>query len=224
MLYYPIFVNISHASCLIVGAGEVGRRKLATLLQAGPLRVVLLDTNPPDPLCAPYLKDSRVQFVQGSFSPSHLTGHSLVFAATCNREVNAFIAKACQDRGLWCNCTDAPQEGSFIVPATASCGNVSVSLSTGGESPALARKLRCELEVWLEPRARLSTLMGRLRPILLALNLNTADNSRIFRSLVNSDLQTFLSRRDREQCEACLRELLPVELHPHIVECVYDLV
>lgn len=224
MLYYPIFVNVSHLSCLIVGAGEVGRRKLATLLEAGPLRVVLLDSKPPDPLCAPLLEDKRVQYVQASFSPSHLTGHSMVFAATDKREVNAYIASACKEKGLWCNCTDAPFEGTFIVPATAHSGSLSISLSTGGQSPALARKLRQELEEWLEPRARLSILMGRLRPLVLALGLNTADNTRIFRALVMSDLQTFITQRDMAQCEACLKELIPAELHPHIVECIYDLV
>lgn len=202
----------------------MGQRKLTTLLQAGPLRVVLLDTSPPDAGCRAFLQDSRVQFVQASFTPAHLTGHNLVFAATSDRGVNAFIAQSCHERGLWCNCIDAPREGNFIVPATANRGNLSISLSTGGESPALARKLRAELEEWLEPRARLSTLMGRLRPLVLALNLDTAENSRIFRAVVMSDIQSFLTQKDRAKCEACLRELLPDQLHPHIVECVYDLV
>lgn len=222
MPYYPIFLDISHASCLIVGAGEVGRRKLATLLLAEPQRVVVMDTAPLP--CAQLLHDARVHFVQQAFSPACLAGHSLVFASTAKRSVNAAIAAACQQQGIWCNCADAPTEGTFIVPATASHGSLTASLSTGGASPALARKLRQELEEWLAPRSSLATLLGRLRPFVLSLGLNTEQNTRIFRELTASDLQTALANKDAVQCETHLRALLPAALHPHIVEFLYDLI
>lgn len=224
MPYYPLFLDLHRASCLIVGAGGVGLRKLATLLQAQPQRVVVLDNAPPSPDCLPFLDDSRVSFVRQDFSPACLEGHQLIFAATGNRAVNAAVAAACQERGLWCNCADAPTEGSFIVPATASHGSLSAALSTGGASPALARKLRQELEEWLKPRSALATLMGRVRPFVLTLGLNTAHNTRIFRAMATSDLHQALADRDRQSCEKHLRALLPEALHPHIVEFLYDLV
>lgn len=222
MPYYPIFLDISHASCLIVGAGEVGQRKLATLLLAEPQRVVVMDTAPLP--CTQLLQNARVHFVQQAFSPVCLEGHSLVFAATANRSANAAIAAACQVQGIWCNCADAPTEGSFIVPATATHGSLTASLSTGGSSPALARKLRQELEEWLAPRSSLATLMGRIRPFVLSLGLNTEQNTRIFRELTASGLQTALADKDAAQCETHLRALLPAALHSHIVEFLYDLI
>lgn len=224
MSYYPIFIDLTHKSCLVVGAGAVGLRKLATLLQARPQRLVLMDTAPPSPECAALLADSAVHFVQQAFSPEHLTGHSLVFAATGSRSANAAIAAACQTHGIWCNCADAPTEGSFIVPATAAHGSLTAALSTGGASPALARCLRQELEEWLRPRSALASLMGRIRPFVLALGLNTEQNTRIFRALTTSDLQTALANNDAQQCEASLRVLLPATLHPHIVEFLHDLI
>lgn len=224
MSYYPIFIDLEQTSCLVVGAGEVGRRKLATLLQAHPQKVVLMDTSPPGPECAALLADPRVFFVQQAFSLACLEGHSLVFAATGRREVNAAIAAACQSRGIWCNCTDAPLEGSFIVPATATHGSLTAALSTGGASPALARRLRHELEDWLKPRSNLAALLGKVRPFVLALGLNTEQNTRIFRTLAQSELQTALANKDMQQCEASLQALLPAALHPHIVEFLDDLI
>lgn len=224
MPYYPLFLDLHQTSCLIVGAGGVGLRKLATLLQAQPQRVTVLDNAPPGPDCLPWLGDVRVIFVQQAFSPAYLQGHQLVFAATGDRAVNAAVAAACRERGLWCNCADAPAEGSFIVPATASHGNLSAALSTGGASPALARKLRQELEEWLKPRSALASLMGRVRPFVLTLGLNTAQNTRIFRAMAMSDLQQALADKDRQDCETQLQALLPAALHPHIVEFLYDLV
>lgn len=233
MPYYPIFLDISHATCLIVGAGAVGRRKLASLLLADAGHIVVLDTAPLASLIAQDvpagdaghgLADSRVRFVQQAFEPSCVVGHKLVFAATGNRAVNAAVAKACQEHGIWCNCTDAPADGSFIVPATARQGKLVAALSTGGASPALARTLRHELEDWLAPRAAFTTLMGRVRPLVLALDLNTEENTRIFRELTASDLQVALANKDRPLCESSLRAQLPAALHPNIVELLYDLI
>lgn len=224
MSYYPIFIDLTQKSCLVVGAGAVGLRKLATLMQAQPQKLVLMDTAPPSPECAALLEGSGVDFVQQAFCAEHLAGHSLVFAATGSRSVNATIAATCQAGGIWCNCADAPAEGSFIVPATAAHGSLTAALSTGGASPALARQLRQELEDWLKARSSLASLMGRIRPFVLALGLNTEQNTRIFRSLTTSDLQTALANNDVQQCEASLQVLLPAALHPHIVEFLHDLI
>ena len=74
----------------------------------------------------------------------------LGFAATSNRETNDAVARACTERGILCNCADAPKDSSFIVPALVEQGNIAIALSTGGASPALARKIREDLETWLE--------------------------------------------------------------------------
>ena len=55
------------------------------------------------------------------------------------------MARACAERGILCNCTDAPKDSSFIVPALVEQGNIAIALSTGGASPALARKIREDL-------------------------------------------------------------------------------
>lgn len=225
MHYYPLFLDLSRTHCLIVGAGDVGRRKLTTLLQSAPASVLVLDVAPPCAELAEALAaDSRVTFARRTFTPADVEGRGLVFAATGNRAANAAVAAACARRNVLCNCADAPREGNCIVPATARKGDLVAALSTGGGSPALARRLRLELESWLEPRAALATLLGRLRPHVLAMPGKTGQNAALFRTLAHSSLRDALDTGDRARCEALLRELLPDALHPHIPEFMHDLV
>ena len=91
-------------------------------------------------------------------------------------------------------------------------------------SPALARKIREDLEAWLGERyTGISELLMRLRPLVLALHHETRQNTTLFRSIVDSPLSEALQRRDRQTCESLLRELLPIELHPYIMELLHDL-
>lgn len=223
MRYYPLFLDLSSVHCLVVGAGEVGRRKLSALLQSEPASVLVLDTAPPSAAAAALFDNPRVIFEQRGFAPEDVEGRSLVFAATGDRAANAAVAQACTRRNILCNCADAPREGNCIVPATARRGTLMAALSTGGHSPALARRLRGELEDWLAPRAALTALLGRLRPHVLALPDKTGQNTVLFRSLTYSPLREALAGRDRARCEALLRELLPDALHPHIPELLHDL-
>ena len=228
MHYYPVFLNLSHASCLIVGAGSVGCRKIATLLKSQPRELRVVDALPPRPELIPLLADERVHFRQGTFAPTDLAGCMLAFAATSHRETNAAVVKACAERGIACNCADDPDAATFIVPAQTTRGDITIALSTGGGSPALARKLRLELDAWLESHqtafVALNKVLTRLRPLVLALRHETGQNTLLFRSIVDSPLSEALSRQDRDTCETVLRGVLPSELHLHITELLHDLV
>lgn len=224
MHYYPVFLELSGQICLVVGAGGVGCRKIATLLECPIRQIRVIDLAEPDANLQALLKDKRVSYMQRPFTPLDVDGCTLVFAATSNRETNDAVAKACSERGILCNCADAPKDSSFIVPALVEQGNISIALSTGGGSPALARRLRKDLEAWLGDRyTGISELLMRLRPLVLALHHETRQNTTLFRSLVDSPLSEALQRRDRRSCESLLEELLPIELHPHIMELLHDL-
>lgn len=221
---YPLFINLENSRCLVVGAGSVGRRKLAGLLPCQPAAILVVDTSPPDEELVQLLAQPFVRFEQRSFLPDDIAGCRLVFAATGSRLVNAFIAETCQENGVLCNVIDAPQTGTFIVPAHFSSGDMLVALSTGGQSPALARRIRMELEEWFGNRyTSFVILMGRIRPLVLALGNDTGQNTTLFRSLVMSALPDAFASKDYARSERLLRELLPVELHPHIVELLHGL-
>lgn len=223
MGYYPLNVRLTDKHCLVVGAGAVGRRKIASLLAADPAGLLVLDAAPPDAELTDLLRHPAASFAQRPFAASDLDGRFLVVAATADRAVNAAVALACRERGVLCNVVDAPDEGDFIVPAQAACGDLSVCISTGGHSPALARKIRQDLQGYLGLRyERLLALLGRLRPLLLGLGLPSAENTAVFRAVVDSPLAETLRAGDREGSLTVLRELVPPALHPALETVVEE--
>ena len=219
---YPVFLDLAAVKCLVVGVGAVGRRKIDSLLQAGAGRLLALD---PDPAAGQALPSSpALVFEAREFVPGDLIGCSLVFASSAKKSLNSTVAALCAERGIFCNCVDAPEQGSFIVPASARCGELTLALSSGGASPAYARRLRQELEVWLQDRAPLASLLGRLRPLVLALGHDTGQNTELFRLLAHSELDQALVRGDRELCLRLLEQVLPAGLHRHITELLDGLV
>lgn len=224
MRYYPVFIDLKDKICLVVGGGNVGCRKVRGLLSAEPAQIEVVDPNTPGRELQALLDFPVVYFEQRLFNPEDIQGKTLVFAATGNRSVNAAVAMACSAAGVLCNSADAPSEGTFLVPAVVQQGSVTAALSTGGGSPALARRIRQELAAWLDSRyTALSELLLRLRPLVLAMQRETGQNTVLFRKLVESPLAETLRERDRCQSEALLRTLLPQELHPHITELLHEL-
>ena len=220
--YYPLFLDLNQAKCLVVGAGRVGRRKMGSLLESGVRELVVLDPELPDSALLP--EHPALAFEARCFTPEDLAGCTLVFAASGSRETNAAVAAACAERGILCNCADAPLEGNCIVPATARAGEMTLALSTGGASPAYARFLREELEGWLHEKAPLATLLGRIRPRQLALEMDTMHNTALFRTLVRSELGAALAAGDLNHCRELLTAALPEDLHPWIAEFLDGLV
>ncbi|MDR0238629.1 MAG: bifunctional precorrin-2 dehydrogenase/sirohydrochlorin ferrochelatase [Deltaproteobacteria bacterium] len=220
--YYPLFLDLSRVRCLVVGVGAVGRRKIAALLEAGVRELVALDPESAEKALLP--EHPALVFEARGFMPDDLAGCSLVFAASGSREVNAAVAAACEKQGIFCNSADAPLEGACIVPATVRVGEMMLALSTGGASPAYARHLREELEVWLHDKAPLAALLGRIRPRLLALGKDTMHNTRLFRTLVQSGLGAALAAGDPARCTELLAVELPEELHPWMAEFLDGLV
>ncbi len=124
MHYYPVFLELSGQSCLVVGAGAVGRRKIASLLECPIERLHVIDLAEPDTNLQVLLEDKRVSFTKRPFTPSDVEGCALVFAATSNRQTNDAVARACAERGILCNCADAPKDTSgalWIRPCPKPC-------------------------------------------------------------------------------------------------------
>ena len=220
---YPLYLSLANCHCLVVGFGSVGQRKLGGLLACGPASVLVLDVCPPDAEGQQLLKDARVSFARRACTEEDISGRFLVFAATGDAEENRRIAGLCRTHGILCNSASDPEQGTFHVPAVARHAPLAAALSTSGTSPALARRWKRELELWLVPRAQLAKLLGRLRPLALALPAGKGQNTQLFRKLAASPLQDWLARNDHESCRRYLLEELPPDLHAHITELLHDL-
>ena len=225
MRYYPIFVNLENKGCLVVGAGEVGKRKIQSLADSGAGHVTIIDTREADPEMDSILALPNVDFHCREFADTDLDGKFLVIACTSSEEVNWRISNLCRDRGILCNIVDQPEKCSFIVPATVKRGDLTVAISTAGRSPAMAKRIRKELqESFGDEYANLLIVMGRIRPMMLSLGLTTADNTAVFRTLVDSALLNALKARDLDSATEILKESLPDPLHDNIPELLDGLV
>ena len=225
MRYYPIFVNLENKHCLVVGAGEVGKRKIQSLIDSGAGRVSIIDTRPPSEELASLLELGNVEFSCREFEDSDLEGKFLVIACTSSEKVNWRISNLCAERSILCNIVDQPEKCSFIVPATVKRGDLTVAISTAGRSPAMAKRIRRELQdSFGEEYASLLTLMGRIRPLLLGLGLETKDNTAVFRRLVDSSLLDAMKAHKLDDAGEILKESLPAPLHVNIPELLDGLV
>lgn len=141
---YPLQMRVVDRLCVVVGAGAVGRRKIAGLLAAG-ATVRAVDPQPAAGL------PPAVERVVRPFVDSDLDGAFLAFAATGDATVNAAVVAAARHRGIPVNCADQPAEGDFFLPAVWRRGRLSVAVATDGASPAAARLLRDALAADIDP-------------------------------------------------------------------------
>ncbi len=210
MHYYPIFLKVENRACLVVGGGEVGVRKVKTLLRCGALVGVV------SPKVVPWLaekiQEGVLERVGTHYEEQQLRDRFLVIAATDDVELNCRIAQDAEKRGLLCNVVDYPSEGNFILPALVERGALTLAISTSGKSPALARLLRQELEQRFGMEyADFLELMGAVRSRLLEVSHDSSANKEKFDQLVQSALLELVRRRDQEGVDRILRSVLGPE-------------
>jgi siroheme synthase-like protein len=129
---------------VVIGGGAVAERKVAALLDAG--AVVTVVSPALSPGLAALVAAGRVAHVARGYASGDLIGAALAFAATDHGEINADVAHEGRLRGVWVNAADDPAYCDAILPALVRRGGVTVAVSTGGASPALARAVRERLE------------------------------------------------------------------------------
>jgi precorrin-2 dehydrogenase/sirohydrochlorin ferrochelatase len=207
MKTYPIFALIEDRPCLVVGGGTVGERKVMDLRQAGAIVTVL--SYELTPALQELAAAGQISYLNEDFTPAHLAGMILVMAATDDRDVNARVSAAARERGILVNVADDPEFCTFIVPAQVKRGDLTVAISTGGASPALARKLRQQLQQQFGPEYKpyLALLKG-VRNRLLSERRAHPDNAALFHRLVDSPLLEAVAVGDRARVVTVLQEVL----------------
>ena len=205
--YWPAHLDLSGRTCLVVGGGAVGERKVLGLLEAGAsVNLVSREmTARLDELAA----EGRVILLGPDYRPEHMEGAVLVFAATSDPELNSRVGRDALERGAWVNVADQPDLCTFIVPATVRRGDLAISVSTGGASPALAARIRARLEDQFGPEYEtFLDLMALVRAGVLAQGQPSDRNRELFRQLVDSDVLENLALGDPGRAEETLVKLL----------------
>ena len=141
--YYPAFIDVRGRRCVVIGGGRIGEEKVRKLLECD-AGVVVISPEVNDGV-RDLEHDGRVTWLRREYEPGDLAGTFLAIAATDDNAVNRQIAAEAEERNVLLNVVDVTHLCTFIAPSVVRRGEVTVATSTGGASPALARKFREEL-------------------------------------------------------------------------------
>jgi len=138
--YYPVYLNLNGKRCLVFGGGPVAEDKVSKLQGSGArISVISPEVTPALQVSA---RSGDLEWHAREYQPGDLEGAFLSIAATNQRDVNQRIFQEATQLGVLLNVVDQPDQCSFIAPSIVKRGEVTLAISTGGSSPALARKLR----------------------------------------------------------------------------------
>ncbi len=204
MRYYPVYLDVRDRTCLVVGGGAVGTRKAQTLLRAG-ARVKVVSPDVTDKLKA--LADEHIICLhRRPYTADDLTDVFLAFGTTDDRALNRQISEDAGRRGILCNIADQPDRGQFVLPSVVARGDLLISVSTSGKSPALARRIRRRLEhEFGDEYAVLIKLLGVLRKRLLSEGHDPRGHKTKFETLLDSALLEWIRIGDTERIDRFLR-------------------
>ena len=143
--FYPVFLNLTGRRCVIIGGGQVAEGKVSKLLDSG-AKIIVISPDATQGI-RDYADSGQIEYNLRKYQEGDLNGAFLVVAATNDRVVNQEIFEEAEKSGILLNAVDDMPRCSFIAPSIVEKGPITVAISTGGASPALARKLREKLEV-----------------------------------------------------------------------------
>lgn len=211
MRYYPLFLDISRRFCIVVGGGAVAERKVARLLACGASVEVVAGSL--TPALTAFKGEGRIVHRAADYTEDQLRGAFLVIGATDSADVNERIARDARLQGIPVNIVDDPGRCDFILPSVVERGDLAIAVSTGGKSPALAKKLKTELEGAYGPEyATLLEILGKLREKVIARGGPAAENRGLFEAVVSSDILDHIRAGHWDRVEGLIRELAGVEM------------
>lgn len=204
---YPIFLNLTGKRCLVIGGGKVAERKIETLLEYDAQVIVV------SPDCSVRIgelaRDKLITWQQRVFGPTDLDNVFMVFVATGDYGLNKSVAELCRIKGLLVNAVDDPANCDFYVPAILRRNSLCVAISTEGNSPLLAAKIRNELErvipveygEWVD-------ILGQLRDEIKRAGIDISQRQKIFENLVYSDILDLLKQGRKQEIEERISECM----------------
>ena len=198
MILFPAFLKLAGRRCVVVGAGPVAEEKIEGLLRAGAdVRVVAPDATR---RIRELARKKKIRWDERLFRASDLGGAFLIVAATSSPSLHAQIYRQARRRGVLCNVADDPEHCVFYYGSVVRRGELQIAISTGGHSPALAQRLRKEMEKefgaeyeeWLKE-------LGKIRKRLFAKKITPERRRALLHGLASeTSFEEFLGRKRRK--------------------------
>src|SRR4030081_2592305 len=181
-----MFMKLTGRQCLVVGAGKVGEPKIGGLINTGAhIRVVAIEATQ---AVREWARAGKVELELRAFSADDLNGAFLAIVATASRSLNELVYREAQRRGVLCNVVDVPEYCDFFYPAVVRRGDLQIAISTAGQSPSLAQKLRQQLEKQFGPGyAAWVAELGETRKFIMASDLDKERKLELLHSLASRE-------------------------------------
>ncbi len=204
---YPISLNVANKKCTVIGGGIIAERKVKTLLSCQAIvEVISPEVTEEISLLS---SQGKITWCKATYDSEFIKKSFLVIAATNNRKVNKSIANDCHQYNILVNVVDSPEDSNFIVNAFFRQGDLTLSVSTNGKSPALARKIKDDLKKIYGPEyGILLDILGEVR--LLAPKKISSQTMRknFFQDIIDSDILEMIRAgyidEARERMKQCL--------------------
>ncbi len=211
MSYYPINIRIADRLCLVIGGGPVALRKVKGLLQGGArVRVISPEV---EPELRRLSELQEIEWLAREYVEGDLGSAFLAFAVTDNRSVQDMIVREAERSGILLNSADDPQRSDFHVPAHFRRGKMLITVSTGGGSPALAKRIREQLEDNIVPEYEaVVDLLSLIRQQVVGRNDDSANHAELFRRLLHAGVVDLLLEAKWFELQMLLLRELPEDI------------
>lgn len=198
MSLFPMFVKLAGRRVVVVGGGEIAASKMDGLLQAEAKVVVVSPAV--NAQVAGFVRERKIEWLPKEFSAEDLEGAFLVIAATSVPSVNESVYRAADSRGLLCNAVDDIENCHFYYGSVVQRGDLQIAISTNGKSPALAQRLRKELEAQFGPEYESwIEWLGAARDVLRTTGASQAQNKEVLHNLASREsFEHFLAEASRK--------------------------
>jgi siroheme synthase-like protein len=220
--FYIACLKLAGRRCVVVGGGSVGLEKVDGLLACG--GDVTLIAPEAEPQLHDYAREGTIRWEQRPYAgPQDLEGVFLVIAATNDTDANIAVYGDAERRAMLVNVVDVPPLCNFILPAIVRSGPLAIAISTAGASPALAKRMKREIEGQFgEPYARLAVLLNEVRGWAKGTLPTYQDRKEFFEGIVNGDPDPVALLRDGDARgdggEQAVRELIARAQDAHALQ------
>ncbi|MSQ14596.1 MAG: bifunctional precorrin-2 dehydrogenase/sirohydrochlorin ferrochelatase [Dehalococcoidia bacterium] len=194
-VYYPVFLSITGKRCVVIGGGKIAEGKVDKLLECGATVTVV------SPVLTRKMKErsnkNEFTHLERTYQKGDIAGAYLALVATDDNKVNQSAADEARELGILVNTADDVKNCDFIAPAIVQRGDLTIAVSTAGRSPAMARRVREELEELFTPDyADLLTVLGDARTALRKSGLRP--DAEEWQKAIDSELKSMVRRGELE--------------------------
>jgi precorrin-2 dehydrogenase/sirohydrochlorin ferrochelatase len=195
--FFPMLMSLVGRKCIVVGGGKVAAGKIGGLLDHG-AEVIVVSPRAVKAISG-HARSGALQWRRRAFHANDLDGAFLVVAATNSPAINEEVFRASTARGVLCNSVDDPEHCAFFYPSVVHRGQLQIAISTGGRSPALAARLRRELEKQFGPEwSAWVEYLGKQRDLLHLRKMSAeARRKRLLQLATPEAFRAFLNQRNR---------------------------